>query len=349
MTYPHPPDYPAEYPAANPPTPASPPDRSGRLRGRTPRLLGWIFLAVAVIAFVVGGIVLGTKSLGKVNGFQRITFAAGSGTVHLDGTGKWVGYYEASNVSNSITQIPHFRVAITGPSGNDVPLANYGNRSDGEIKKLTYQYNGHHGVAAFQFDAPQAGSYQVRLQPVDPLPPDANVAIGRDITGGTVAGGLLILLGVLALIAAIVLLIVGYVKRHRHKRELQAAQAWAGAAGWPGSGYGGQQGYGQQGGYGAPPPYGQQQQPPPYGQQSPPYGQQQPPPYGQQDHGQFGEQPSPYGQQEQPRFGEQQPSPYGQQPPPYGQQQPPSGEQPRSGEQPPSGERGQDPSSGPSR
>jgi hypothetical protein len=231
MTYPNPPEQPA-YPSA---AGYGPPAAPTRLRGRTPRRLGWIFLALAVVAFVIGGVVLATKSVGKVNSFHRITFASGSGTVHLDGTGKWVGYYEAHNVSNSISVIPGFQAVVTGPTGQPVTLEPYGNRSDGKVKKLTYDYNSHHGVAAFQFTASQAGTYHIQLQAVSSLPADADVAIGRDIEGGTVVGALLIVLGVLLLIAAIVLLIVGYVKRGRHKRELQAAAYYGGPppGAWP--------------------------------------------------------------------------------------------------------------------
>jgi hypothetical protein len=261
MSYPPPP---SAYPTAPPPG-----GGNVRLRGRVPRLLGWIFLAIAIIAFVVGGIVIGTKSLGKVNSFQRVTFTSGSGTVHLD-TGKYVGYYEAADVDNSIDAVPNFRVLITDPNGGQVNFQNYGNNSNGTIKKFTYQYNGHNGVAAFQFNASQAGAYHVRIQAVDNLPTGADVAFGRDIAGGTIAGGLLIVLGVLALIAAIVLLIVGYVKRSRHKRELQSGGWGAG----PPQGYGAPPAGYQQPGYQQP---GYQQQPPPYGapqptQQQPEFG-----------------------------------------------------------------------------
>jgi hypothetical protein len=298
MSYPPPP------PPAYPPAPQQP----ERLRGRTPRRLGWIFLALAVVLFVVGGIVLATKSLGKVNDFDRLSIANGGGTVTLDGTGKYVGYYEAGNVTDSIDRIPSFRAAVLDPSGDPVQLQRYGNRSDGKVKKLTYGYNGHHGAAAFQFKVTTKGEYRIQLQAVDDLPSDAQVAIGRDISGGTIAGGLLIVAAVLALIASIVLLIVGFVKRARHKRELQSGSAFGG----PPSGYG-QPAFGTPGGY--PPPSGT-----PYGQ---------PPPSGYQPGQQPGYQPG-YQPGQQPGY---QP---GYPPPPPGGYQPPStGDQPWSGERPP--------------
>jgi hypothetical protein len=259
MSYPPPPSGQSPYPSASAPGPGygGPPTT---LRGRTPRRLGWIFLALAVIAFVIGGIIVGTKSLGKVNDFQRVSFASGTGKVTVDGTGKWVGYYEASNVDTSINRIPQFQAAMTSPSGATVQLKPYGNRSDGKVDKFTYDYNGHKGAAAFEFTADQKGTYTIQLEAVDTLPSGADVAIGRDITGGAIAGGLVIVLGVLLLVTAIILLIVGFVKRSHHKKEIASGNY----------------------GFGSPQPYGYPQQPPSgYPQQSTPgFGQQPPPPQG---------------------------------------------------------------------
>jgi len=252
-----------------------------------------------VILFVVGGVVVGTKALGKVNSFGRVSIASGSGTVTLNGTGKWVGYYEADNVSSSISAIPQFQVAVTGPSGQLVTIKPYGNRSDGKVKKLTYSYNGHKGAAAFQFNVSQAGTYTIRVQAVDSLPAGADVAIGRDIETGTVVGGLLIVGGVLFLIAAIVLLIIGLVKRSRHKKE----RATGGYGGYPPPGYA-PPGYAPPG-Y-APPGYAPQQQWPaqpqqqwaqPTPEQAPPQQWAQPQQPSQQPQQQWPAQPTEPGQQ----------------------------------------------------
>lgn len=221
MSYPPPPSgapQPYGYPT-QPPAPSGP----VRLRGRTPRRLGWIFLVVGVALLVAGGIVAATTSLSKVNDFQRVSVATGSATINLNGTGKWIIYYETSQVSNSISELPGIRVVqLTDPSGQPVSARPYGNRSDGQVDKFTYDYNGHKGIAAIQFTAPTSGAYKIQVEAVGSLPADADVAIGRDISGGAIVGGLLVLGGVLFVVAAIVLLIVGFVKRRRHKRELQA-------------------------------------------------------------------------------------------------------------------------------
>jgi hypothetical protein len=257
-------------------------------------------LAVAVVLFVIGGVVGATKSLGKVSGFQRVTIADGAGTVNLNGTGKWIIYYEASDVDNGLDRIPRIRLSLTDPNGTQVTGKPYGNRSDGKVDKLVYDYKGHKGAAAVQFTAETKGAYRVQVQAVDTLPAGADLAFGRDIGKSTVVAGLLIVGGVLFLIAAIVLLIVGFVKKRRHTRELAERQA--------GGVY-----------YGGPPPGG----PPPSGQWP-----QQPPGYQQPQQQPGGWQPPPG----QPQPGGWQP-PQGQ--PQPGGWQPPQGQQPQPGAWPP--------------
>jgi len=261
MSYPPPPSYP----------PASQAPPAGPLRGRTPRRLGWIFLGLAIVLFVVGAVVIAKKSLNEVDKFQRVSVPASNVTVHLK-KGKNVAYYEAPGVDSGIDSVPAVGVAIQSPGGKEQILHKpYGGRSDGKVKIFTYDYHGHHGVALREFTAPETGTYQVLTRPTAQTASNAKIAFGKDISSGTIAGALIIVGGVVFLIVAIVLLIVGFVKRSRHKKERQAQAA---------GGYG-QGGYGQPG-YGAP-GYGQQPAPG-YGQQpAPGYGQQPPPPgYGQQ-------------------------------------------------------------------
>ncbi|WP_375498232.1 hypothetical protein [uncultured Jatrophihabitans sp.] len=265
MTYSAYPNQPA-YPG-----PGNPGDQGSgkpKLRGRTPLRLAIIFFVLAVILFVIGGVVLAKKSLGKVEDFQRVSISSGTGMIKIDGTGKWVGYYEASDVSSDIDRIPNIRVAISDPSGKAVTFKSYGNRSDDKVDKLTYNTGGHKGAAALQFTAKTEGTYRILVQPEETLPSGAQLAFGRDIAKGTAAGGLLIVGGVLLLIAAIVLLIVGLIKRSRHKKELANPYGGGGYGGppanYPPPGYGPPPGGPQPGGYGQPGP-----QPGGYGQSGP--------------------------------------------------------------------------------
>src|SRR5262249_8250941 len=158
-------------------------------------------------AFVAGGIVLATKSLGKVNGFQRVPVPTADSSVTFSGTGKYVAYYEARDVSSGIKQVPLVPVVLRSQSGQVQRLTTLcGNRSDNKIKVLTYDYNGHRGVALYEFTITETGTYRVVTAPTSQTAPDAQIAFGRDIKTGTVAGALLLFAGVLSLIAAVVLL-----------------------------------------------------------------------------------------------------------------------------------------------
>jgi len=273
MSYPPPPSY--------PPAPQAP--QAGPLRGRTPRRLGWIFLILAIALFVVGGVVLAKKSFNEVDKFSRVPIPTSDGSIHLK-AGKNVAYYEAKGVNSDINSVPAVGVAIKSPSGQVQTLTKpYGGRSDGKVKIFTYDYHGHHGVALYEFTAPETGTYEVATRPTAQTDPNGKMAFGKDIKNSTIAGALIFVAGVLFLVAAIVLLIVGFVKRSRHKKELQSYSA--GGYGQPAFG-------GAPGGYPPPQGYGQQPPPPPgYGQQPPPppgYGQQPPPPPG------YGQQPQSY-------------------------------------------------------
>lgn len=259
MSYPQPPP---AYPAA--PGGGAQPGKV-RLRGRVPRILGWIFLAIAVVLFVIGIVVVGTKSLSKVNSFQRVPVPTDNATVTFDHTGRYVAYYEASNVTSGIREVPAVGVAIQAPNGTVTRLSQgYKEHSDGKIDIFTYDYNGHKGVGLYQFDITSTGVYHVATRPTPATAPDAQIAFGEDISGAAVAGGVLIVIAVVLGIAAIILLIIGYVKRSNHKGELQRGQYWGGA---PAPAYGGPPpGYG---GAGYPPPP-QQYAPPGYGAPPPP-------------------------------------------------------------------------------
>ncbi len=268
-----------------PPPPPPPGSAPGKLRGRVPLRLGIIFLVIAVAAIGVGVYFLATKSLTKVNDFQRVNVADGTGTVTF-GTGGYVAYYEASDVTSDITSIPLVGVALRNQATGKVMRVDklYGGNSNNTIDKLTYNYNGHHGAAVYEFHISTAGTYDVAVEGTSKTAADADIAFGRSIAAATAIGAGLTVGGVLFLIAGVVLLIVGLVKRGRHKKQLAASSAYyGGGGGYPQQGYP-QQGYPQQGypqqGYpqqgnpsqtypppGEPPPPGYQ---PPSGYQPPP-------------------------------------------------------------------------------
>ena len=305
MTYP--PSQPAGAPPAKP-----------RLRGRIPLRLAIIFGVVGIAAVVIGVVVAYNGAVKKVDDFHRVKVPAAAGRenvarIDFGGTGGFIAYYESKNADAS--RIPAIPVRLTSPSGKRQVLTTpYGGKSGGKnVKSLSYDYNGHKGVALWQFTVDETGTYTVEVAGNSSADADAQIAFGRSIGTSTVVGAVLIIIGILLVIAAIVLLIVGLVKRSNSKKQLANA-AYYGQYGPPG-GYG-QQGYGQPpgqygqpGGYGQPPQqYGQPEQ---HGQPQQQYGQPeqygQPGGYGQQGYGQppgqYG-QPGGYGQPPQQQYGQ---------------------------------------------
>lgn len=216
MSYPPPP--PPGY--APPPGYGPPPGGKRRLRGRIPLRLALIFGVVGLALVIVGAVVLATKSISRVDDFDRVSISAGSGTVKFDDTGKFLAYYEHDGFDIDEESPPTLAVVLTSPSGKKLPLTTFYGGKSTTVDKLSYNYDGHDGAALYEFDIKEKGTYQVQIQANGNLPSDAQLAFGESIAGGLVVGVLLILPGVLLVIAAIVLLIVGLVKRSRHKSEL---------------------------------------------------------------------------------------------------------------------------------
>jgi uncharacterized membrane protein YphA (DoxX/SURF4 family) len=224
------------------------------LRGRRPLQVGIPLLAVGLVLLIAGIVVVVTNSLGKVDGFDRVPIASGTGTATFDNPGGYLAYYEAPGLDVDKESPPEVAVRLTSPSGKSMILTTLYGGGRTTIKRLTYDYHGHNGAAFYQFHIDETGTYQVKIIAPPGLPSGATMAFGKSIAAGTVAGGLLVLFGILLLVAGLVLLIVGLVKRSRHKRELRnPPQFYAG----PPPGYAGPPpGYG-----GSPPTYGGGPQP----------------------------------------------------------------------------------------
>lgn len=242
-----------------PPPPPAYPSGAGqpRPRGRTPLRLGIIFLVLGLAGIIAGAVVALNGALKKVDDFQRVaapTLASGSinsKKIDFGGTGGFIAYYESKNADPS--GIPGVPVRLTSPSGKVQVLSTpYGGKSGGkDVKSLTYDFNGHKGVALWQFSVTEKGTYTVDVAGNSRTDADAKIAFGRSIGASTAVGAVLLVLGILLFIAGLILLIIGLVKRSRSKKEMAAAQAAYGQGGY------GQGGYGQPG-YGPPPQqYGQ--------------------------------------------------------------------------------------------
>lgn len=251
MSYPPPPPSVQPAPAGKP-----------RLRGRIPLRLALIFGVVGIALAVVGGVIGIKAGLSKVNDFQRVNLAQGTGTLTFK-PGGYIAYYEAPGFDTSGNKVPLVDVAMQNKStGTEVSGRLYGNNGNGKVNRLTYDYNGHHGAAMYEFTIKSAGKYLVQVDKGQSgAASDADVAFGKSIAKNLAVGAIVLIVGVILIVAALILLIVGLVKRSRHKKEL----ANAGAYGYPPPpGYAPPQAYGQgYQGYPPPPQQGWQQQPPP--------------------------------------------------------------------------------------
>ncbi|HZZ97076.1 MAG TPA: hypothetical protein VFE19_08675 [Jatrophihabitantaceae bacterium] len=254
---------------APPPVPASAGTGKPRLRGRIPLRLAIIFLVLGVAGIAVGAVIAYNGALKKVNDFQRITIpqnGPASKKINFGGTGGFIAYYESKNATAS--RIPNVPVVIVSPSHKTQQLKTpYGGTAGGKkVKSLTYDFNGHKGVALWQFSVTEKGTYNVFVGSSSIADPDGKIAFGRSIGKSTAIGAVLIAVGALLLVVGIILLIIGLVKRSRNKKELAAA-----GAGTPYGGFGapmyGQPGQPQQPGQAPQPQYGQQ---PAYGTPPPP-------------------------------------------------------------------------------
>jgi hypothetical protein len=287
VTYPPDPQasaYPGNYPAGpgnypasgyGPPPPAQygVPQAPPRLRGRRPIQVGIALLVAGLALAIVGGVFSSANADSKVPGFQRVALADRTGTVTFKSVGGYLAYYESSTVTAHTNSVPVIGVTLTNQAtGQQMNLDTlYGQRADGRFKALRYDYKGHKGLATWQFHIDQAGPWKVELAPTPGAAADAQVAFGKSIAKGVVVGAVLILVGVLAMLGGLITLIVGLVKRRRHKRELRTSNPYAALAGgpsWPGS-------PGGSGGWPQSPPWT-----PPPGQAQPPTESGWPPPGG---------------------------------------------------------------------
>jgi hypothetical protein len=229
-----------QQPYGQQPYPASPPPPGGqpRLRGRIPLRLALIFGVVGIALAIAGGAVIATKSFSQVDGFSRVDIAAHNGVARFASAGNYLAYYEAPGASSLKKQIPLPLIALRSPSGQTQQLETlYGGQPRDTLRltsTLSYDYHGHSGTAIYQFRVPEAGTYQVLVES-STAPAGSDVAFGKSIGKSLALGAGMLAPGVLLVLVAIILLIVGLVQRSSSRKRLAAMQNQYGSS--PGYGY----------------------------------------------------------------------------------------------------------------
>jgi len=216
---------------------------------RRPRVGYWIAAALFVLAVACGVLAgVGFASLARqIDSFQRVP-VPGQATVTFSKPGGYLVYFEGPGFGG-LSRTGQVRLSIrSDASGQQVSLG-----SLPEGVQETYTLGSHSGLAVAKFTISAPGRYVVNAgTPSDPAPTD--IAFGHGI-GSTLALAIVgLVLGILALVAAVIVGIITAVLRYRRGRR----PLYAGPPGmppWPG---GPQQPYG-----GPPQPYGQHPGPAP--------------------------------------------------------------------------------------
>lgn len=208
---PPPPPYGSQPPPPPYGAPVPAPAGKVKLRGRIPLRLAAIFGVIGLALAITGIVLIVNSPLSKTGDFPRVAINEQT-SVRLERTGGYVIYFETPSGGSHSANI---QVQVLDPSGDPVGLKRYGNT-------LTYDVDGRHAEAAFTFRASESGRYEVNSSSSD-APGGAQLSFGESVANGIVGGVLTFIPGLLLVIVAVILLIVGLVRRSRHKRELASA------------------------------------------------------------------------------------------------------------------------------
>ncbi|TAK70260.1 MAG: DUF2510 domain-containing protein [Actinomycetota bacterium] len=199
----------------SPATPGAPQPR----KGKTALITGAVLLAVSIVIGVIGvvGVVATAKRL--LNAFGDPFQTPAQVTVSLD-AGKTYAVF--SRLGARYDSISPAEVSVRAPNGSTVPVRDPGSGGD------SFTTDGYTYLATATFVAPTSGAYSVSVQTA------GAVAVVAPTFGNflsTAVFGLLVGLAVLIGIAAVVLLIVGAVRRSSSRRPATPlAQAGPGQA-----------------------------------------------------------------------------------------------------------------------
>ncbi|GAB2461613.1 hypothetical protein [Jatrophihabitans fulvus] len=204
-----------------------------RLRGRVALRVAALLGVLGVALCVIGVVLVVNAPLLNTGDFARISANGAPQTVRLD-RGDYIAYLETPVDGRHDADLG--ALAVDGPGG-PVDATRY----DGT---LTYAIDGRNGDAQYTFTIERSGDYDIAIR-ADNAPPGTTMSFGQNVDEGIIAGVLTFAPGLVLVFGAVALLVVGLVRRSRHKRELASAYRGGGNGYFSGP---------PQPGYGAPPP-----------------------------------------------------------------------------------------------
>lgn len=216
-------------PPPGPSTTAGPPRR----RGRAAIWFGAVLIALGIVGGV-GLVVAGARTIVTgVDALERVPIDGG-GSVEIDGA-KTVTVYGERDVRSSAPTtyrsstsggpVPEIDVTMIDGAGVEVPVRFVPGSQE-------YQSDGHWGTRIGKFDAPAAGTYTVRIDGGPDVDRYDSIAVGDIEAPGLVLVAVGILGGGLVVLAGLIVLIVGLIRRSRAKRGPQVGPAFPPGPGW---------------------------------------------------------------------------------------------------------------------
>ena len=180
-----------------------------------------VSVAIVIVSTAVFAYVLNSR-LNALPGKLMHLVVPGQADLDLVQTGTYSIFHERESVVDGqllhSNDIGGLRVSVRSASGADVPLAHPGSSA-------TYSIGGRAGVAIFEFELREPGTYRLAaVYDGDRALPRAVLAVGLDFVGelaATILGSTAIFFT--GLIGAALLAVVVFVKRRRARRARAAA------------------------------------------------------------------------------------------------------------------------------
>lgn len=180
----------------------------------------WYLIAglLALAGLVAAGLSLWLTLTRIGDDFQRATFP-GQAELTLPESGTYTIFVERAAGSSLDPAVGNLFVEVFSPQGQSLELSNPGG-------SLTYTFGGQTGEAVLQFDADEGGAFLMVGDYRSGDGPPVTLAVSKGFGGRLFAGiGAVILIPLLTWLAAIVIVIVTFLKRRKTAAKSSTPQA----------------------------------------------------------------------------------------------------------------------------